>query len=315
MNIYHPRVSVLDPLGPAIEHVKTVLFRPFDLQRWLAIGFCAWLAELGSGGGGNSGLKINKGGPGDGFNPEHIRQILNEAWIYITANAHWLIPVVCLGAAISLIVGLLVLWLSSRGQFMLLYNTVYNTAEVKRPWHMFREYGHSVFLFLICFRLIGFLLSVASMGGGVLVVVTTWSAMGSQALLHLIWIIPLLLLLLITLVLIESLTKDFVIPLMVKRTTYCLPAWREFKALMFDNLGRFILYALFKFMLGVIIGLVIIFLSIMTCCCSFFLLGLPFVGTVILLPLHVFNRAYPLHYLRQYGASYDLLAPNPSAPV
>ena len=34
-----PHVSVIDPISPAIERVRTVLFRPFDLGRWFIIGF------------------------------------------------------------------------------------------------------------------------------------------------------------------------------------------------------------------------------------------------------------------------------------
>ena len=48
-------VSVIDPIGPAIERVKVMLFRPFDFGRWFIIGFCAWLAYLGNGGGGGGG--------------------------------------------------------------------------------------------------------------------------------------------------------------------------------------------------------------------------------------------------------------------
>ena len=40
------RVSVIDPITPAIERAKIMLFRPFELKRWFVIGFCAWLAYL-----------------------------------------------------------------------------------------------------------------------------------------------------------------------------------------------------------------------------------------------------------------------------
>jgi len=46
-------VSVTLPVGPAIENVKRLLFRPFDLSKWFVIGFCAWLAYLGQRGGFN----------------------------------------------------------------------------------------------------------------------------------------------------------------------------------------------------------------------------------------------------------------------
>ena len=50
MNAHEIHVSVIDPIGPAFEKVKTILFRPFDLGKWFIIGFCAWLARLGEGG-------------------------------------------------------------------------------------------------------------------------------------------------------------------------------------------------------------------------------------------------------------------------
>ncbi|HLX94273.1 MAG TPA: hypothetical protein VKU37_00855 [Verrucomicrobiae bacterium] len=47
----HPReISVAEPVSPALEQVKRVLFRPFDLGKWFTIGFCAWLAQLGESG-------------------------------------------------------------------------------------------------------------------------------------------------------------------------------------------------------------------------------------------------------------------------
>jgi hypothetical protein len=41
------QVSVIAPIQPAIERARRLLFQPFDLARWFAIGFCAWLARLG----------------------------------------------------------------------------------------------------------------------------------------------------------------------------------------------------------------------------------------------------------------------------
>ena len=40
-------ISVIDPVSPAIERTKLVLFQPFDLGKWFKLGFCAFLATLG----------------------------------------------------------------------------------------------------------------------------------------------------------------------------------------------------------------------------------------------------------------------------
>lgn len=56
-------VSVIEPITPAIERVKTVLFRPFDLGKWFVIGLSAWLAQFGQNGGGGGGGGRGGGGP------------------------------------------------------------------------------------------------------------------------------------------------------------------------------------------------------------------------------------------------------------
>ena len=52
-------ISVVEPVSPALERVKQMLFKPFDLAKWITIGFCAWLAGLGESGGGG----FNYGNP------------------------------------------------------------------------------------------------------------------------------------------------------------------------------------------------------------------------------------------------------------
>ena len=72
-----------------MERVKQMLFRPFDLGKWFVIGFCAWLAYLGEGGGTynfNPANRHHRGGnPGEQ---------LEQAKEYVMNNLSWLIPVV-----------------------------------------------------------------------------------------------------------------------------------------------------------------------------------------------------------------------------
>ena len=91
-------VSVIEPIGPAIEKVKTILFNPFDLSKWFIIGFCAWLAQLGSanrgGGGGGSG------GNGDGDEEEDLLEPLT-IFETLGANAWWWAPLAVLGVILA----------------------------------------------------------------------------------------------------------------------------------------------------------------------------------------------------------------------
>src|SRR5947209_19593270 len=46
------KIEIFKPLDEAFELMKKILFQPFDLKKWFIIGFAAWLANLGGGGGG-----------------------------------------------------------------------------------------------------------------------------------------------------------------------------------------------------------------------------------------------------------------------
>ena len=43
-------ISVTAPLEQALRRAKLITFQPFDVSKWFALGFTAWLATLGEGG-------------------------------------------------------------------------------------------------------------------------------------------------------------------------------------------------------------------------------------------------------------------------
>ena len=51
MNGGESQIEILKPFGQAFELMKKTLFQPFDFKKWLVIGFAAWLANRGGGGG------------------------------------------------------------------------------------------------------------------------------------------------------------------------------------------------------------------------------------------------------------------------
>src|SRR5438552_17342322 len=52
MNGTEPKIEIFKPFGEAFELTKKILLQPFDVKKWFVIGFTAWLAHLGGGGGG-----------------------------------------------------------------------------------------------------------------------------------------------------------------------------------------------------------------------------------------------------------------------
>jgi len=296
-------VSVVDPLGPAIEHTKHILFRPFDLNRWLAITLCAWLASLGKHGGPSGEIK----------NPHlPLQESAQHAKDFVLGNLAWLIPVTAVVLIFVIAVALVVVWLSSRGRFMFLHCVVYNAAQVVDPWHRYRTQAHSLFLFRIVLGLVSVLLIGALLIPGLLIFAPLLKSSGAPAIGMLLIFIPTLLLLSLVLFLIHLLTNDFVTQLMLKHGISCTDAWKGLLCILSGNKARFALYALFKFVIRSAIISIVLLVSVLTCGCACCLLAIPFLGTALLLPVEVFLRAYSIHYLRQYGLLYDVLARDPA---
>jgi hypothetical protein len=123
--------------------------------------------------------------------------------------------------------------------------------------------------------------------------------------------ILLFLILLIFFGLLQSFTKDFVVPIMYLGTTKCVDGWRKFLSILSVNKCKFLLYVLFQIVIGIAIGGIIFALALFTCGCACCLMVIPYIGTVLLLPILVFSRSYSLYYLRQYGSSFDVFISKP----
>ena len=317
MTLRPSHVSVLDPIGPAIERVKTVLFRPFDIRRWLIIGFCAWLAQLGQGGNGGGG-----GGDGDGgfdFRTarEEIRRGAEEAWFYAAANLSWLIPVVLTALVLIVAIGLLVLWLSSRGRFMFLDCVAQNKAEVVNPWHRFSRHANSLFLFRLGLAIVTFAVALVFvlLGGLVAFLADTGLGFNVVSIMGMVCCGVFFVATLIVSWVAAKFTKDFAVPIMYLKTHSAVKAWHVLLDVISVNMGRFFIYIVFQAIIAAAILGMMVAAMCLTCCCAACLFALPYIGTVVLLPIHVFGRSYSLYYLAQYGPEFDVFPPDVAVPT
>lgn len=296
-------ISVTAPLTLAFERAKKLLFQPFDLQVWLTIGLGAWLAQLGRQGGG--------GGTGFNFGDRRgasLEEMLREAWDYILNNLHWLVPVAIGVAVVGLGFWLLFTWLSSRGEFMLLHCVGERKAEVAVPWRIYGEHANSLFGFRVILGLITFVLVAPLVVVGVWLLNRMLSGDSLTFLTGLAFAGSLLSIIGVSVLfaLVTKLTRDFVVPIMFLHTISCVVAWRRLMLLLRDNLANFVLYILFSIVLAIVIGLLILALVLVTCCCAGCLMSIPYIGTVLILPIHVFRRAFSAEYLAQYGPEYNV---------
>ena len=300
------RISVIDPIGLAIETVKVILFKPFDMGKWFVIGFCAWLAYLGSGG----GPSFNPGMGGRQRGQQDFYQVKE----YFLNNLSWIIPVAVLIIILSIIIGLVLLWLRSRGRFMFLHCVAQNKAEVVNPWHKYKEQGNSLFLFRFVLGIISFVVFMLIFGMAALLFIMfgRGAAPFPAILFAIIFIILIAFPVGIFFGVISKFTKDFVVPIMYLHGFSCVDSWREFLRLASANRGRLALYILFQIVIAMAIGSIIFAAICVTCCCAACIFAIPYIGTVAMLPVFVFKRAYSLCYLRQYGEEYDVFRPEQS---
>ncbi len=301
-------VSVIDPISPAFERVRKILFRPFDIGKWFTLGFCAWLAWLGQGGGGGSNSRWNRSGDETARDMERAGDWIRDHLDLVIALAIVLFIV---------IVGLIVLvtWLSSRGKFMFFDGVVHDRGAVVEPWRRFRTLGNSLF----GFRIVLGLIATATLGlvGGLMAL--NLVAMGIRdrepgfaVFVVLGFWIAAIVAVAIALALVGMAVNDFIVPIMWLRDCRVMAAWSEFLSLLSPNLGVFVLYVLLKFLMGLVIILISCVATCVTCCIA----ALPYIGTVLLLPLFVFRRSYSMYFLSQLDPDYASFGPpGPASPA
>ena len=291
------KISVVTPVGSAFDTVKRILFQPFEITKWFGMGFTAWIATLTEGfGSGFSGF--NSGN-------QNIKEMPEQILPWIQSHLALLI---CSGVVLFLIIiaiSLVVNWISSRGKFMFLDNVVKNRGEIKEPWKHYKTQGNSYFLFSICFGLASIAATLISIAICVAVALPNIIAQnfGFNAIAAI--ILGVFFIFGIGLVngCVYVFLHDFIAPLMMLRSCRVLAAFSIFFSLFKATPGIFILYLLFRFVLSVAIASISSLLCCLLCCTVL----LPYLGAVILLPLHVFWRSYSVHFLAQFGEDYQLL--------
>jgi len=300
------RVSVTDAIRDAFDHTRRHLF-PIRVERWLFLGFVAFLDQCGrsfNGGGGGGGSPEHRGPwprDGRGF-AESVIEGVDAATDWLSAHAA---PVAFGAVAVLVLVcGLLalVLWINSRGTFMYLDDVASGRADVRRPWREHARAAHSYFgwrfalslasLFVVLFAAGLFAVGLVAFARGRLE-----GLLGGAAALAL---LPVLLVLAVTLPLLllaGVALRDFVAPLQLTTGSTCGEATRTLEHLVIANPGVFFVYLLLKLVLAGAIGVAVFVGGCLTCCLGF----LPIVMQTLFQPLFFFERSWSVFLLKQMG--------------
>ncbi len=300
-------ISAFDPITPALHRTGKILFQPFNLGKWFVIGFTAWLAMLGESGGSlNFWNQFSGGGrgggpvsPGPQIHPSAIPWIISAAIVFIL-----------------LVIGLtiLIMWLSSRGKFMFMENLVHDSVVVKDPWAEYRKEGNSLFRLRILIHLFALLYMIVLIGSAV---VLAWDdfqrqVWGSGATSAIIVGILGLLPYIVIVGLVKWLISAFIQPIMyIDRVPWRTALSIFHQEILAGNTGAILLYMLVTILISLAVGMLASVAVCATCCIA----ALPYLGTVILLPLFVFDQSYKLYYLAQFGPRFAVISDAGRCPI
>jgi hypothetical protein len=280
----------------AVDHARSQLF-PFRFERWLALGFVAFLDQCGRGGGA-SGFRAGE----------------KRAWPGAGQAADWLAAHAALVTAAAAAVFLLLLgiyalasWLQSRGTFVYIDDVATGRAEVARPWREHASLADSYFVWRF------------GLSAGTLVLVFGLLGLGAVAFVRLARseALPLAILaiggplvlafLLVALVsaLASVALRDLAAPVQFRHRCPCGEALRETLRLAREHPSVLLVYVLLKAVFAVGLTVAVLLACCLTCCLGL----LPVVMQTVLQPAFYFERAWSLFLLQELG--HDVFAPPP----
>lgn len=278
--------SPVEALQQAWALVNRSLLDHFDATSWLLLGFCAWLTTLFEGSGLTLIQLIAQLALSAGLDPSGIMDDYTEHTAMVTIGAN----------ALALAV-MTVMWLRCHGAFMLLDNLAHQRALVRQPWREFA--GPALSLLGLRLAVTGTsLLALAGQGGAGAWLL--WNDVQAEQLtgnsaLVIAGLGTSLAVTLLAWAVAATVVADLAFPIMYARRCGSLHALRlairAVRAQPLASLG----YLILRWLAGFVVATVTMLASCLTC----YMAALPFIGTVLLLPIPVFLTGYAACFVEQ----------------
>ena len=296
MNGTESKIEIFRPFSEAFELMKKILFQPFDFKKWLVIGFAAFLASL-------------SGGFSSSFNPlsrwstrednKAIAQSFQEVW---SAGEWWVIALIAVGGLIILALVLALVWVGARGRFIFTDCVVRDRAAIVAPWKEFRAEANSLFLFSVLVLLILIAFAIVGVLGLALPLILRGD--GSRPGTALLIAFCVFFFFLACLAFGFALTLQLMVPIMYRQRCRAMDAFGQTIRLIAAHPGPVVLYMLFFLVLVIAAAMISCAATCVTCCIA----AIPYVGSVVLLPIPVTLYVFSLLFLRQFGPDYNVWA-------
>lgn len=305
------QIAFFAPLERGWNRMVTNLFRPFDLKKWFVLGFGVFLAQLT-----DYHNKYSSSDSDDyaGKGLGEMLEIPYMAWEWLISHPHWSTLIVT-GIILIVLITLLFTWLSSGGKLIFLDNVVHERALVKQPWHDFRYLRNSLFMWRFGFGIITILIFGSILVSGYLNIHEMYKNFASdmEMISAALRIGIVFFVLLIIAGYISLFLNDFIVPIMYRNNMTTWIAWSHFIPILRSNLLVFLGYGLFILLLYILVGIVIVIFGFITCCIGFLILTIPYLGSVLTLPISYAFRAFSVEFLQQFGPEFRIFPSQESA--
>jgi hypothetical protein len=292
------RPSCLEAAAQAYARVVAVLFKPFDITRWFSMGFCAWLAYIGTQSGNFNGMRESK--------PELLKQQADGFLDKLgeLPDHPGLVAFVIAIIVLSLLLALWMCSLRSRGDFMFLHRWYRPDAPILQCWSASRAAGQALFVWRIQFFLFSVVFFAVDAVAAYLLVVRPYFDAGkvwSDALVRpTIGCVTVAVLLAIAVQVVAHFAKAFVVPVMYWHGVTVPKAWQTVFELCNQYPVAVLGYLSLVMFFWVITTLAILLFILCTCCVGLIPLMLPYFNGVVLLPVLLFFRGFPVCFLSQW---------------
>jgi len=300
-------MNVTGTFGSAWQRTTRVLLRPFDLGTWFSFGVIFFLQSLLEGSG-NYSFRLPSsskrgGGSSSGFD---LKELLDEARTWLSANMSIVIGVGVTVAILGVALGVLFMWLGTRGQMMAIRSVMTGRAAIGEHWRETRTAAWSLFKLQIVISLVAFAI------GGPLVVfglyrfvdlvdagITDFGPLG-------IAFIPFAVVggvLAFVVLVVQAMIRNFVAPVMLRFDLGPGAAWSRFRSAASGSFGSIALFFLIRVALGVGVSILALIVTLCTCCIG----ALPVLQQTLMAPWLFFERAYGLCAIESLGPEMKML--------
>jgi hypothetical protein len=240
-----------------------------------------------------------------------MEEVIQQVETFLQQYGHIMLTWVLIGVAILIAIGIALLWVQSRAKFIFLDNVINNRGQITEPWHTYRASGNSLLGWHIVYGIVCFVITAALLAiGFYTIALPCYHARKfvPAVLPSAITLGTLLLVFVFITGFIARILEDFVIPIMYQTGLSAVKAWGRWLSLMRGNFWRLILYWIMYGLLGIAAGAAVFLFALATLCIACCVMMIPYIGTVLLLPVFVFFRAYSVTYLAQFADDVVLFA-------